>query len=182
MTAAMVVFVDELLQGETVGFRTVDHSKDVSDPGRVFWLKVVLLYWVGDYPGIGKIANMKHAGRKGCHWCEGWFYPHSPGHNVCIHNRRNLRPDHPYRHDDRWGEPEIRGPIPLRTKTRVEEQAREIAGMNEDATEQAKQQKQTGIDGFCMFMLLALFDVVEDMLPDMMHVTKGRRLNVHTMC
>ena len=106
MHAFMTVFTDELLWGETDGFRTVDHSKDVSDPERVFWLKVVLLFWVGDYPGLGKCAAMKHAGAHGCHWCEGFFYAHSPGHNVCIHNRRNLRANHPYRTDNRWGPPE----------------------------------------------------------------------------
>jgi hypothetical protein len=173
MTAAMVVFVDELLTAETEGFRIVDHSKAPSDPARVFWMKVVLLYWVGDYPGIGKIAGMKHAGRQGCHWCKGFFYAHSPGHNVCIHNRRNLRPNHPYRRDARWGEHEFRDPVPLRNKTEVEQQAREISQMEYESKEQEKKQTETGIDGFCMFMMLQHFNIVEDMLPDMMHIVKG---------
>ena len=48
MKAFMTVFVDELLWGETQGFRIVDHSKNVSDPNRVFWLMIILLFWVGD--------------------------------------------------------------------------------------------------------------------------------------
>jgi hypothetical protein len=172
MDAFMTVFVDELLWGETQGFRIVDHSKDVSDPDRVFWMKVILLFWVGDYPGLGKCAAMKHAGRYGCHWCKGFFYAHSQGHNVCIHNRRNLRMNHPYRTDERWGLPETRTPIPMRYTGEVEAQARKIHGL-EEGPEKTKKQKETGIDGFCLFLLLSMFDIVWDMLPDMMHITKG---------
>jgi hypothetical protein len=172
MHAFMTVFVDELLWGETDGFRTVDHSKDPDDPARVFWLKVVLLFWVGDYPGMGKCAAMKHQGKKGCHWCEGFFYPHSPGHNVCIHNRRNLRENHPFRDDPRWGAPEHRHPVPTRTHAGVKAQAQEIHDMPLD-TDRKQLQRMTGIQGFCLFMLLDKFDFVWDMLPDMMHITKG---------
>jgi hypothetical protein len=172
MKAFMTVFVDELLWGETQGFRIVDHSKNVSDPDRVFWLMVILLFWVGDYPGQGKCAAMKHAGAYGCHWCKGYFYPHSTGHNVCIHNRRNLRANHPYRTDERWGPHEVRTPIPSRTTGEVEAQSREISGMAA-GPDQTRRMKETGIDGFCLFLLLSMFDIVWDMLPDMMHITKG---------
>jgi len=172
MEAFMTVFVDELLWGETEGFRTIDHSKDLSDPDRVFWLKVILLFWVGDYPGLEKCAAMKHAGRYGCHWCMGYFFAHSRGHNVCIHNRRNLRPNHPYRTDARWGPHETRAPPPLRTTDEVESQSREISNMEEGAAK-VKKQRATGIDGFCLLLMLSMFDIVWDMLPDMMHITKG---------
>ena len=179
MHAFMTVFVDELLWGETEGFRTVDHSKDGSDPDRVFWLKVILLFWVGDYPGMGKCASMKHAGAHGCHWCDGFFYAHSPGHNVCIHNRRNLRANHPFRQDvTRWGSTETRGPVPNRTHDDVEAKAREIHDMDK-GRDKDNLRTQTGIDGFCLFMLLAMFDIVWDMLPDMMHITKGITLLVN---
>jgi len=180
MHAFMTVFADELLWGETDGFRTVDHSKDISDPKRVFWLKVVLLFWVGDYPGLGKCAAMKHAGAHGCHWCEGFFYAHSPGHNVCIHNRRNLRANHPYRTDNRWGPPEVRDPVPTRTNAGVEGKAREIHEMDHEDKAKEKMQTKTGIDGFCLFLLLGMFDIVWDMLPDMMHITKGHLVIVYS--
>jgi hypothetical protein len=172
MDAFMTVFVDELLWGETDGFRTVDHSKAQSDPTRVFWLKVILLFWVGDYMGLGKCAHMKHAGAYGCHWCKGYFYPHSQGHNVCIHNRRNLRPNHPFRSDDRWSHQESRGPIPLRTSTEVETKSKEISDMPDGSAKEARQ-RSTGINGFCFLLMLNMFDIVWDMLPDMMHITKG---------
>ena len=173
MEAFMTVLVDELLWGETEGFRTVDHSKGLDDPDRVFWLKVILLFWVGDYPGLAKCAAMKHSGFYACHWCKGFFFSHSPGHNVCIHNRRNLRPNHPYRTDARWGPHETRGPSPLRTRDEVESQSRDISNMKYGSNPKKKMQKSTGIDGFCLLLLLSMFDIVWDMLPDMMHITKG---------
>jgi hypothetical protein len=172
MTAFMVVFLDEILWGETDGFRTVDHSKDPSDPDRVFWLKTILLYFVGDYPGLAKCAHMKHAGFYACHWCWGYFFSHSPGHQVCINNRRNLRATHPYRKDARWGAPEERDSIPLRTRDEHELQSREINEM-EDGPLKTEKQRATGINGFCLLMMVGMFDIVWDMLPDMMHITKG---------
>ena len=181
MRAFMTVFVDECLWGETEGFRIVDHSKDVSDPDRIFWLKVILLFWVADYPGMAKCAAMKHAGAYGCHWCKGFFFPHSTGHNVCIHNRRRLRHSHPYRKDARWGPHETRDPPPLRTAEEVEAQSREISDM-EEGPAKARKQKATGIDGYCLLVLLAMFDIVWDMLPDMMHITKGMVHYYLTIC
>ena len=40
-------------------------------------------------------------------------------------------------------------------------------------------QTKTGIDGFCLFLLLGMFDIVWDMLPDMMHITKGHLVIVY---
>jgi hypothetical protein len=179
MEAFMTVFVDELLWGETEGFRIIDHSKEISDPDYVFWLKVILLFWVGDYPGMGKCAAMKHAGRYGCHWCMAYFFAHSQGHNVCIHNRRNLRPNHPYRTDARWGPHETRDPAPLRTTDEVEAQSREISNMPVGPAK-AKKQRATGIDGFCLLLMLSMFDIVWDMLPDMMHITKGLSVVIYS--
>ena len=172
MRAFMTVFVDELLWGETQGFRIVDHSKALDDPDRVFWMKVILLFLVADYPGMAKCAAMLHAGAYGCHWCKGYFFPHSPGHNVCIYNRRFLRETHPYRKDARWGPPETRTAPPLRTTGEVEAQSREIHNMQQGPAQERKQ-KSTGIDDFCLLLLLSMFDIVWDMLPDMMHITKG---------
>jgi hypothetical protein len=169
----MTVFVDECLWGETAGFRIIDHSKPLDDPSRVFWLKTILLFWVGDYPGMGKCAGFMHSGRYGCHWCKGFFYAHSPGHNVCIHNRRNLRTNHPFRKDPRWPNKEPREPIPLRTSVEVEQQSREISSMP-PGPDKVRKQTATGIKGFCLLFMLSMFDIIWDMLPDMMHITKGK--------
>jgi hypothetical protein len=179
MHAFMTVFVDELLRGETAGFNIVDHSKALSSPDRVFRLKIILLFWVADYPGMGKCAHMKHAGFYGCHWCMGYFYTHSQGHNVCIHNRRFLRKNHPYRTDERWGPHETRDPPQLRTTAQVEAQSREIDDMD-DGPDKGRKQQSTGIYGFCLLLLLGMFDIVWDMLPDMMHITKGSFIATYT--
>jgi hypothetical protein len=173
MRAFMTVFIDEALWGETDGFRIVDHSKDPSHRDRVFWMKTILLFWVADYPGLGKCASMLHSGFYACHWCMGHFYVHSPGHQVCIHNRRNLRANHPYRTDARWDHRDQRGPTPLRTSEEVKAQSRDISSMPTDGPSKAKRQKATGIYGFCLLLLLSMFDIVWDMMPDMMHITKG---------
>jgi hypothetical protein len=150
----------------------MDHSRPADDPDRVFWLKTILLFWVGDYPGLAKCANMKHAGFYSCHWCKGYFYHHSPGHMVCINNRRNLRHAHPYRKDARWGPHESRDPVPLRTAEEVESQSREISAMDEGPAK-VQTQLSSGINDLCLLVLLSMFDIVWDMLPDMMHITKG---------
>jgi hypothetical protein len=135
-------------------------------------MQVILLFWNADYPGLGKLSSMKHAGAYGCHWCEGYFYPHSPGHNVCIHNRRNLRGEHPFRTNPQWEVRDDRTPNPLRTTEEVETKARELSDMVA-GPEKDRAQTASGIDGFCVLLLLHMFDIVWDMLPDMMHIVKG---------
>jgi hypothetical protein len=172
MAAFHTVFVDECLWGQTRGFRTIDHSRLESDPERVFWLKVMLLFWVGDYPGLAKCSGFIHAGGYACHWCEGYFYPHSPGHNVCVHDRRNLRDGHPFRKDPRWGPHEVLPPNTLRSHEGVEKLAHELSAM-EEGKDLELRKKQCGIREYCALGLLYLFDIVWDMMPDMMHIVKG---------
>jgi hypothetical protein len=131
-----------------------------------------LLFWVGDYPGIAKPAMMKHQGCYGCHWCWGFFYSHSPGNNVCIHNRRSLRLNHPFRKDSRWGAHEPRTQVPLRSAAEMEALGKEIDAMEANPAKERKK-TSTGINGFCMLIMLSMFDPVWDMMPDMMHIVKG---------
>ena len=46
-----------------------DHTRSPDDPDRNFLLRVVLLFWCGDYPGLGEVTNFSHAGYNQCHWC-----------------------------------------------------------------------------------------------------------------
>jgi hypothetical protein len=64
----LLVLVDELLHGQDTGFNIRDFSRHVDDPEHNFMLKVILLFFMGDYPGQGKVANMKHSGFRACHW------------------------------------------------------------------------------------------------------------------
>lgn len=67
----MHALVDDLLHWEDGGW-VVDHSADDDDPDRLFFLRCILLYWCGDYPGQGEASGFSHAASssKACHWCE----------------------------------------------------------------------------------------------------------------
>lgn len=52
---------DDLLNAQNQGYKITDHSKP-EDSVRAFYLKVVLLFIVGDYPGQGKLSNFIHSG------------------------------------------------------------------------------------------------------------------------
>jgi hypothetical protein len=42
------------------------------DPARNAFIRCILLYWCGDYPGLGEVANFSHSAMSGCacHWCK----------------------------------------------------------------------------------------------------------------
>ena len=65
----MHVLVDDLLFWED-GQTVVDHSLALEDPRRSFTLHALLLYWQGDYPGLGEATNFAHMGTSACHWCK----------------------------------------------------------------------------------------------------------------
>jgi hypothetical protein len=62
------VLVDDLLFWED-GQTTEDHSKHLDDPDRFFTLRAILLFWCGDYPGLGETTSFAHSGTNACHWC-----------------------------------------------------------------------------------------------------------------
>lgn len=51
---------DELYQLYHVGVRVVDHSLAHGAAERDFWVRVVLLFWIGDYPGQGECSGFKY--------------------------------------------------------------------------------------------------------------------------
>ena len=55
----MLRIADELYLLYHVGVRVVDHSLAVGVAEREFWLRVVLLFWIGDYPGQGEVSGFK---------------------------------------------------------------------------------------------------------------------------
>ena len=70
LCAIMHVIIDDLLKWEK-GERMEDHSKHPDNPARWFHLRVLLLYWCGDYPGQGEASGFNHSamGKHACHWC-----------------------------------------------------------------------------------------------------------------
>jgi hypothetical protein len=70
LTPMMYCLVDDLLFWED-GQMVTDTSRPVTDPDRDFNLKCILLYWCGDYPGLGEATGFCHGvHHKMCHWCE----------------------------------------------------------------------------------------------------------------
>jgi hypothetical protein len=69
ITPLLVVLTDELLFWQD-GVNITDHSKAIGDPARDFTMRAILLFWCGDYPGLGEASGFAHAGTWPCHWCK----------------------------------------------------------------------------------------------------------------
>jgi hypothetical protein len=84
----LVLLTDDLLFWYE-GKMTVDYNLAEGDPGRNFLLRADLLFWCGDYPGLGEATNFKHKGYNGCHWCKDrGVYSKSLGRMVLSSYRR----------------------------------------------------------------------------------------------
>jgi hypothetical protein len=167
----LLVFTNEMLHGQEEGFPMRDFSKPPTSPDHFFFLKVILLFFMGDYPGQGKAANMLHTGKRACHWCHHLFETHSPGHNVALGTRQHLPEEHPVRSDETYGPQEEREPPATRTHADTCERGKDIEQMDEAPKTAA--QKDSGVYGFCVLAFLAMFNVIWDITGDMMHIIKG---------
>lgn len=69
LSPMMHVLVDDLLGWED-GKPMIDYTLPPSSPMRNFVLHAVLLFWQGDYPGLGEATSFVHSGTNACHWCK----------------------------------------------------------------------------------------------------------------
>ena len=69
LSPLLYILADDALDWED-GQIVEDHSKAIDDPARHFKLRAILLFWCGDYPGLGETTGFAHAGKCACHWCE----------------------------------------------------------------------------------------------------------------
>jgi hypothetical protein len=67
---AMLVLLCDDLQFWYDGKPAVDYTMEKGHLARNYELRVILLFWCGDYPGLGEATNMVHAGYFSCHWCK----------------------------------------------------------------------------------------------------------------
>ena len=158
-----------------------DHAR------RVFLCKSALLYWTGDYPAQSKVSchhdkvlvhmayththtiaiHSKHT-QQVCHWCT---YKSQPAPEINRRKwgefRRWLPNNHPYRHEARFGDAEVRGPPALRTH------AAYVADGTRNASHTGKKMdapyKETGIYDVSPLVNVPLFNIVWDVLADVMH-------------
>jgi hypothetical protein len=95
----LVRLVDDLLQGEQVGYPTVDHSRRVGDLERDFLLKVVLLYICADCPGLADISGFGGYANSlcQCHWCWHKTPQFLPSRASFLGNSDSLPLGHPLR-------------------------------------------------------------------------------------
>jgi hypothetical protein len=166
----MNLLADDLLEGQTNGYTIKDMSSHREEHERVFQLKVLLLFWVGDYPGQGKASMMTHCGKFACHWCKQYFHTISTGKSIPIDTRKHLPAGHPMRDLDD-GSRET-GCCEYRTHTQTLAEGQQTIDYTGAWDSLNNPAKATGVDGVCALSHLELFDVIFDFLPDMMHIPK----------
>jgi hypothetical protein len=180
----MLPMVEDFLTAQNEGIAVRDHSLPESNQQRDFMMKCILLFWIGDYPGQAKVCNQKHAGRCTCHWCLQPFKKGlgTTGSNYAFNMRRELPPNHPMRSNPAFGidEEDAAENLPAKQRTSAEvQQIGERIDFQDDVDLDNEEKKAikdvieaTGINGYCIFALLFMFDVVWDFAPDMMHIMK----------
>jgi hypothetical protein len=176
---ALAVLVDDLLRAYMDGYSVRDASLLEGDPTRDFRMRVCVLNWIGDYQGQGKIANMKHCGQKGCHWCMQHFRRGlgQSGSNFADNTRRYLPPRSPLRDNADCGTDrpleEDNCPPRNRSHDTIWATGWEITCGNGTKKEKEDLAIATGINGLCVLGLLPFFDICMDICLDMMHVLKN---------
>ena len=150
---------------------TVDATKPLGDPDRVFRCKVMLLYWTGDYPALAKTSGTHD---KTCHWCT---YKSTWAPEITRRTwrdfRRFLPMNHAYRKDASWGAAESRDPPPFRTHLEFVAQARaqmDFVRMDGRAFDHKDSPyKATGVKELSPLFEYPHFDMVWDICGDFMH-------------
>ena len=92
--------IEDLKELWTEGMEVYDSFKKES-----FTLRVMMLWSITDYPGLGILAGCKVKGKKACNVC-GKDTPHRwlkfSRKHVYMGNRKRLMPSHPYRRRKGW--------------------------------------------------------------------------------
>ena len=183
--SVMVRLVDELLEGYTAGFPCIDSSRTV---GRKFRAKTILLYWVGDYPGIGEASGMPYypSTRNQCHWCKHQTPAFLPNHYVFLNHCDHLPRVHSMRSQVNRSYTDYPPPEPRSHDETVqhgqeshnwlfEENVPAIGPNRRQRKAQDKEfpGKRTMVYEPCLLALLAFFCMVMDFCPDVMHILKN---------
>jgi hypothetical protein len=71
LKAMLYMLVDDLLHWQD-GDYVEDVSRELGDPERKFLLRVILLFWCGDYPAQAQVSGFMHGTPNNgmCHWCD----------------------------------------------------------------------------------------------------------------
>jgi hypothetical protein len=165
----LTVLTDDLYRVYTRGVRTTDYSFAEGEPGRTFRCKVMLLFWTGDYPAQALISGT-HS--KTCHWC--WLKStHAPEvSRRCWGDYRCYLPTNdPMRRDATYGPVEDRPPSAHRTNADFLQHGQ--ANETYKGPKSRAPYKASGIKELSMLAALPMWDMVWDVLGDMMHIVVG---------
>jgi hypothetical protein len=165
----LVVMTDDLYRAYTHGISTTDFSYSTGELHRRFRVKVILLFWTGDYPALALVSGT-HS--KTCHWCR-MKSTHAPEvSRRCWGDYRCMLPlHHQFRNHGMYGPPEDRPPPASRTHE--EFVASGQANESYNGPKVRAPYKESGIKEMSMLGALPLFDLVWDVLGDMMHIISG---------
>jgi hypothetical protein len=173
------IITNDLYKAYAKGVKCIDATVPRNMSSRKFRCHCILLYWTGDYPALAKVSGMHD---KCCHWCT---YKSEPAPEISRRIfrdfRRYLPKDHPLRDyhggdaDNSPRDAELRDPPPLRTHEQMcaDGKANEVHGervLRKEAYKNAAPYKHTGIRTLSALRFLHLFDLKQDILPDMMHI------------
>ena len=70
LSPLILMLVDDLLHWYD-GKIVTDFGMEIGDPARDAFIRCILLFWCGDYPGLGESTNFSHSAMSAhaCHWC-----------------------------------------------------------------------------------------------------------------
>ena len=142
---------------------------------RVFWLHVILLYWIGDYPGIAEAACTMSSGGNCCHWCK-QFFPWNYALRRTLHCdfQPFLPPGDPLRQPHRGGRNE---PFVEEVVTRTHEQMCDDAEASEAFEGSFNSSRhprfKSHVCHMCPLAYLPMWDMVWDFMADFMHIFEG---------
>ena len=162
----LTVLADDLLGAYTEGVTACDSTVPITSLDYVFQCRVILLYWTGDYPAQAMISGT-HS--KTCHWCR-----HKSCHAPEINRRcwcdyrRYLPEGHTLRTHGSFGVPEHLPPPSARDHAGFVDDA--LANRRHTGAKKYAPYKSTGVKELSPLASLPFFDLVWDVLPDMMHV------------
>ena len=177
LSPLQVLLVDSLLHWYD-GKMVTDYSRAIDDPSREFLLRAILLFWCGDYPGLGEASNCSHAAaaKAACHWClHKGEYSKGLRRTLHKHFRRwlSLHPPHSFRTDPSFGAQELRPPPPLKKA----EDYFELMEASETSpyvfNSDRHPRKESGVNGWCPLYLIPEWNMWADFLADLMHIVKN---------
>lgn len=182
MMPHLSIIVDDILGVYKHGVPCVDSSLPAGHAQRHFRCRANLLMWTGDYPGQAKVSGTHD---KTCHWC---VDKSQPAPEVSRRKwggyRRYLPCGHPLRAPSGFfGEAETRDPPAFRTHATFvaqglrneehEKQLRMPDARKRKIFHKDSPYKSTGVKEASPLRWIPWFDLVWDILPDMMHIMSG---------